>query len=946
MEFSHINIRGARVHNLKNISLDIPRNKFVVITGLSGSGKSSLAFDTIYAEGQRRFMETLSPYARQYIGSIERPDVDYIEGLSPVISIDQKGTNRSPRSTVGTITEIHDFIRLLYAKAGRRYDPVTGHMLQKQSEESISEAILALPQGTKIQILSPLVSGRKGHYRELFERLLLKGFLRVRIDGKYREMEKSMQIERYKSHSIELVVDGLVIGPDSEERLKQAIKLAISTSEHKSTVICDPVESELKELTFSTRYAYSDGSVPVDTLAPNHFSFNSPYGACPECNGLGELMQLSGDLMIPDATLSLKEGGIDPFGKSGKRNLWQVIKAIAHEFDFTLDTPIADIPQQAKDILLYGSGSRTFDVSYSYSGHDTLYPQPFPGALPYVEEIRSNASTPKVREWAESYMIRQACPSCKGARLRKESLLVKIDDLNIAEAESLPLPEALAFFTALPEKLSAKEQLVATPVLHEIVKRIEFLLNVGLSYLSLDRSSQTLSGGEAQRIRLASQLGSQLSGVLYVLDEPSIGLHQRDNQKLITSLKRLRDLGNTVLVVEHDKDTMLEADEIIDLGPGAGEYGGEIVAQGPATSLDPDSLTAKYLSGTLQVSFKGEDKDAAGEQQFLRLKGCRGNNLQNIDITIPLRSLVSITGVSGSGKSTIINETLFPILARHFYRSKLLTYPYDSIEGISNIDKVVNVDQSPIGRTPRSNPATYTGAFTFIRDFFTRLPEAQIRGYKAGRFSFNVKGGRCEVCQGAGTRKIEMNFLPDVYVQCENCKGERYNRETLLVKYRGKSIADVLEMTITEAAEFFTDFPRILRILTTMQSVGLGYLKLGQPSPMLSGGEAQRIKLSSELAKIQTGNTLYILDEPTTGLHFQDIQHLLEVLRKLVDKGNSVIIIEHNLDIIKNSDWIIDIGPEGGYEGGKIIAEGTPHQIAKMENSYTGKFLKMEMSQP
>jgi len=943
MEFSHINIRGARVHNLKNISLDIPRNKFVVITGLSGSGKSSLAFDTIYAEGQRRFMETLSPYARQYIGSIERPDVDFIEGLSPVIAIDQKSTNRSPRSTVGTITEIHDFIRLLYAKAGRRYDPVTGHMLQKQSEESIAEAILALPQGTKIQILSPLVTGRKGHYRELFERLLLKGFLRVRIDGKYREMEKNMQIERYKSHSIELVVDGIEIGPDCKERLEQALKLAIGMSEHKSTVICDPVESELKELTFSTRYAYSDGSVPVDTLAPNHFSFNSPYGACPECNGLGELMQLSGELMVPDATLSLNEGGLDPFGKSGKRNLWQVIKAIAREFDFTMDTPLADIPPQAMEILLNGSGSRTFDVSYSYSGHDTLYPQPFQGALPYVEEIQKNTTTPKVREWAESYMIHQPCPVCKGARLRKESLLVKLHDINIAEAEALSLPEAHAFFAALPEKLTEKERLVATPVLHEIVKRIEFLLNVGLSYLSLDRSSQTLSGGEAQRIRLASQLGSQLSGVLYVLDEPSIGLHQRDNHKLITSLKRLRDLGNTVLVVEHDKDTMLEADEIIDLGPGAGEYGGEIVAQGPAASLDPDSLTAKYLSGAQQVCFKGEGQDAIDEKQFIRLKGCKGNNLQNVDITIPLRSLVSITGVSGSGKSTIINETLFPILARHFYRSKLVTYPYDTIEGISNIDKVVNVDQSPIGRTPRSNPATYTGAFTFIRDFFTRLPEAQIRGYKAGRFSFNVKGGRCEVCQGAGTRKIEMNFLPDVYVQCENCKGERYNRETLLVKYRGKSIADVLEMTITEAAEFFTDFPRILRILSTMQSVGLGYLKLGQPSPMLSGGEAQRIKLSSELAKIQTGKTLYILDEPTTGLHFQDIQHLLEVLRKLVDKGNSVIIIEHNLDIIKNSDWIIDIGPEGGYEGGNIIAEGTPEEIAEMMHSHTGRFLKLEM---
>ncbi len=943
MEFSHINIRGARVHNLKNISLDIPRNKFIVITGLSGSGKSSLAFDTIYAEGQRRFMETLSPYARQYIGSIERPDVDFIEGLSPVISIDQKSTNRSPRSTVGTITEIHDFIRLLYAKAGRRYDPVTGAMLQQQSEETICETILALPHGTKVQILSPLVTGRKGHYRELFERLLLKGFLRVRIDGKYRELEKDMQIERYKSHSIELVVDRLVIDPESEERLRDAVSMAITMSEHKSTVICDPTERERKELTFSTRYAYSDGSVPVDNLAPNHFSFNSPYGACPECNGLGELMQLSGELMTPDETLSLNEGGLDPFGKSGKRNLWQVIRAIAREFNFTLDTPLSAIPKEAMKILIEGSGSRTFDVSYSYSGHDTLYPQPFPGAVPYVEEILKNASTAKIREWAENYMLRQSCPSCKGARLRKESLLVKINELNIAECEGMPLPEALAFFTALPDTLTTKEKLVAKPVLHEIIKRLEFLLNVGLSYLSLDRSSQTLSGGEAQRIRLASQLGSQLSGVLYVLDEPSIGLHQRDNSKLITSLKRLRDLGNTVLVVEHDKETMLEADEIIDLGPGAGEYGGEIVAQGAATSLDPDSLTAGYLSGKRQVQCQKEVKTSAEEPQFLRLKGCRGNNLQNVDITIPLRSLVSITGVSGSGKSTIINETLYPILARHFYRSKLLTYPYESIEGIRHIDKVVNVDQSPIGRTPRSNPATYTGAFTFIRDFFTRLPEAQIRGYKAGRFSFNVKGGRCEVCQGAGTRKIEMNFLPDVYVQCENCKGERYNRETLLVKYRGKSIADVLAMSITEAAEFFVDFPRIMRILTTMQSVGLGYLKLGQPSPMLSGGEAQRIKLSAELAKIQTGNTLYILDEPTTGLHFQDIQHLLEVLRRLVDKGNSVIIIEHNLDIIKNSDWIIDIGPEGGFEGGNIIAEGTPEEIARTAHSHTGQFLKAEM---
>jgi excinuclease ABC subunit A len=945
LDFSHISIRGARVHNLRNISLDIPRNKLVVITGISGSGKSSLAFDTIYAEGQRRFMETLSPYARQFIGNIERPDVDFIEGLSPVISIDQKSTSRSPRSTVGTVTEIHDFVRLLYAKAGRRYDPVTGQMLQKQSEESICEAILALPEGTKLQILSPLVTGRKGHYRELFDRHLKAGFLRARIDGEYVEMSAGMQLERYKSHNIELVIDRLVAGPGIGERLKQAVEKAVAMSEHKSSVICDTGDSERGSLYFSTKYAYSDGTVPVDVLAPNQFSFNSPYGACPECNGLGDNMQLSAELMVPDVRRSLDEGAIEPFGKPGKRNLWQVIRAIAKKYGFSLSTPVAGIPVEALDILLYGSGSKTFDVGYSYAGKEHLYPQTFQGAVPYVEEVRVNASTPKLREWAESFMIRQTCPVCGGARLKQESLQVKVDGLNIAEAEALPLPEALEFFRALPPKLTAKEQLVAAPVLHEITKRIDFLLNVGLGYLTLDRSSQTLSGGEAQRIRLASQLGSQLSGVLYVLDEPSIGLHQRDNHKLIDSLHRLRDLGNTVLVVEHDKDTMLQADEIIDLGPGAGEHGGLVVAQGTATTLGPDSITAGYLNGTLSVSFPPAKEAQDGketERRYLKVKGCRGNNLKSVDADFPLGSLISITGVSGSGKSTLVNETLYPILARHFYRSKLLALPCDGVEGIELIDKVVNVDQSPIGRTPRSNPATYTGAFTFIRDFFTRLPEAQIRGYKAGRFSFNVKGGRCEVCQGAGTMKIEMNFLPDVYVQCEHCKGERYNRETLQVKYKGKSIADVLEMPIEEAAGFFEDFPRIRRILDTMQSVGLGYLKLGQPSPLLSGGEAQRIKLSAELAKIQTGKTLYILDEPTTGLHFQDIQHLLEVLRKLVDKGNTVIVIEHNLDIVRNSDWVIDLGPEGGNGGGMIVAEGTPEEIVQRTDSYTGHYLKLD----
>lgn len=942
-EFSHISIRGARVHNLKNISLDIPRNRLVVVTGLSGSGKSSLAFDTIYAEGQRRFMETLSPYARQYIGNIERPEIDSIDGLSPVISIDQKSTNRSPRSTVGTITEIHDFIRLLYAKAGRRYDPATGQMLQKQSEESIVRTILTLPEGTKLQLLSPLVTGRKGHYRELFERLIQKGFLRVRVDGEFLEMEKGMQLERYKSHTVELVVDRIVVAPDAAQRLTDAVKLAISMSEHRSSVIAAPFQSDEKELFFSTKYAYSDGSTPIDTLAPNHFSFNSPYGACPECGGLGDVSRLSTDLMIPDRSKSLNQGGIEPLGKPGKRNIWQVAKAIAKAYGFTFDTPIQDIPADALEILLHGSGKQTFDVIYSYAGKEHIYPQNFPGALPYVEELQKNSNSSKLREWADGFMLHQPCPACGGARLRKESLEVKIKGLNIHELESLPLPETREFFTGLPEDLTSQELLVATPILDEITKRIDFLLNVGLGYLSLNRGSQTLSGGEAQRIRLASQLGSQLSGVLYVLDEPSIGLHQRDNDKLISSLLHLRDIGNTVLVVEHDKDTMLAADEIIDLGPGAGEHGGEVVTQGPAAQLPNSSLTARYLQGTLRVQAIKKQQENGKEQQYITLSGCSGNNLKKISTRFPIGSLVCVTGVSGSGKSTLINETLYPILARHFYRSKLFTYPYESIDGIKLIDKVVNVDQSPIGRTPRSNPATYTGAFTFIRDFFARLPEAQIRGYKPGRFSFNVKGGRCESCQGAGTKKIEMNFLPDVYVECDVCKGKRYNRETLQVLYKGKSIADVLDMTVEEAALLFEDFPRIKRILSTMQSVGLGYIKLGQQSPLLSGGEAQRIKLSAELAKVQTGKTLYILDEPTTGLHFQDIQHLLDVLQRLVDKGNTVIVIEHNLDIIGNADWIIDLGPEGGSDGGELIGEGTPEEIAANPRSHTGRFLKREL---
>ncbi len=939
--FNQISIRGARVHNLKNISLDIPRNRLVVITGLSGSGKSSLAFDTIYAEGQRRFMETLSAYARQYIGNIERPDVDLIEGLSPVISIDQKSTSRSPRSTVGTITEIHDFIRLLFAKTGRLHDPLTGRELKKQSEESIADTILSLPKGTKIQILSPLVTGRKGHYRELFAKLLQKGYLRIRIDGKYMELEKGMQVERYRSHTIELVVDRLVVQEGIKQRLLQSLSLAVGMSEHKSAVICAPMESSVPEQLYSTKYAYSDGTVPLDTPAPNNFSFNSPYGACPECKGLGEIRHLSPVLMISDKTLSLNQGALEPFGKPGKRNLWQIIKAIAKQYGFTLDTPAANIPDEAMKILLHGS-DRTFNVIYSYAGKDHIYPQSFPGAISYVEDLQKNSGSAKIREWADSFMTRQTCPSCGGARLRRESLNVTVNGRNIHDIESIPLPDALDFFLDLPSRLSDRENIVATPILYEITRRLEFLLNVGLDYLTLSRGSQTLSGGEAQRIRLASQLGSQLSGVLYVLDEPSIGLHQRDNRKLISSLQNLRDIGNTVLVVEHDRDTMLMADRIIDLGPGAGEHGGEIVAEGHASQLASGSLTADYLIRKKDVRSRKKRKHSE-RSGFLALKGCTGHNLKNIDVHFPLGSLICITGVSGSGKSTLINETLYPILAKHFYRSKLHTHPYLSIEGLDLIDKVVNVDQTPIGRTPRSNPATYTGVFTYIREFFSSLPEARIRGYKPGRFSFNVKGGRCETCQGAGTKKIEMNFLPDVYVRCDTCKGKRYNRETLQVKYAGKSISDVLDMTVEEASLYFSDFPRIQRILSTMLSVGLGYIKLGQASPLLSGGEAQRIKLSAELAKVQTGKTLYILDEPTTGLHFQDCQHLLDVLQRLVDKGNTVIIIEHNLDIIKNADWIIDLGPGGGNEGGSLIVEGSLSEVIGSKNSYTGQFLAEEL---
>ncbi len=942
-ELACIVVRGAKVHNLKNLDVDIPRGKLVVITGLSGSGKSSLAFDTIYAEGQRRFMETLSSYARQFAGSMERPDVDFIDGLSPVISIEQKTTSRSPRSTVGTITEIYDFMRLLWTKIGIRYDPKTNRKLEKQSEEDILNAVLALPTGAKVQILSPLVVGRKGHYRELFEDLMKRGFVRVRVDGETMEMKKDMKLSRYSTHDIELVIDRFVISPDIKDRLKTAIELAIKLSDNKSSMICEVQDGNKKrDLYFSKNYAYSDGTSALQDLAPNNFSFNSPYGACPTCNGLGEISELSPDLITPNLSLSIADGGLAPLGKEGNNNTWQLIKAIAKKYKFSLDTPLEDLPKKVYDLLLYGSKDETFPIHYGFASRSYTYDAPFGGVMEYVKSIYESTQSSSVREWAEGFMQTQPCPTCKGARLREESLFVKIADKNIAEISNYSIENAKRFFESLPATLSGRDLAVATPILNEIIKRLGFLINVGLGYLTLSRSAATLSGGEAQRIRLAAQLGSQLTGVLYILDEPSIGLHQRDNSKLIDSLLQLRDLGNTVIVVEHDKETMEKADYIIDLGPGAGEFGGQIVAQGTPKDFATSSITGKYLSGEMKIEVPTVRREGNGK--FITIEGCTGHNLKNVTLKLPLGKFVCVTGVSGSGKSSLINETLYPILANHFYRSKLLTLPYKKISGLEHIDKVIDIDQSPIGRTPRSNPATYTGLFTLIRDFFATLPESQIRGYKAGRFSFNVKGGRCEVCEGDGMKRIEMNFLPDVYVLCDACKGKRYNRETLQVHYRGKNIADVLAMSIDEATDFFQDFPRMKRILDTMQSVGLGYLRLGQSSTTLSGGEAQRIKLSTELAKIQTGKTLYILDEPTTGLHFQDIQHLLDVLQRLVDKGNTVVVIEHNLDVIKQADWIIDMGYEGGAEGGVIIAEGTPETVATYERSATAQFLRKELN--
>lgn len=956
MDNDKLIVKGARVHNLKNIDVEMPREKFIVITGLSGSGKSSLAFDTIYAEGQRRYMETLSAYSRQFVGQLERPDVDNIEGLSPSISIEQKTVSHNPRSTVGTVTEIYDYLRLLFARIGTQYCTNCGRKVEKQSVDQIIDSIMRMPQGSKIYILAPVVKGRKGHYRELFEKIVKDGFLRVRIDGEVKEIFKGMQADRYKIHDIEIVVDRLTLKKDLRSRVADSVEVALSFGSG-VVIIHDGSNDHL----FSKHLACSVCGTSYEEPAPNSFSFNSPYGACPACGGLGEKKEFDLSLIIPDESHSLAEEGIAPLGKPRSTWLWAQVRAVAKKYDFDFDTPIGKLPKKTRDALLYGTGDEKLEIEYTHSsGRTTTYRHRFTGIINALKHYYEEATSGSIREWLESYMSTLPCEVCNGGKLKKESLAVRITDLslnktyNIAEIVSMSLAQARDFFTSL--NLTERQTEIAHQILKEIAQRLDFMVAVGLDYLTLNRPARTLSGGEGQRIRLATQIGSQLVGVLYILDEPSIGLHQRDNLKLIDSLKHLRDLGNTVMVVEHDKEMIQSADYVIDLGPGAGEHGGYVVTEGNPKQLkmknptlklvngngvDGTSFTALYLFGKKKIEVPTTRRNGNG--QCIVLEGCRGNNLKNVDVTIPLGKFICVTGVSGSGKSSLITETLYRILAKKFYGSKDVPLPYSSIKGIQYTDKVIDIDQSPIGRTPRSNPATYTGLFTFIRDLFAQLPEAKIRGYKPGRFSFNVKSGRCEECEGGGMKKIEMNFLPDVYVLCDVCKGRRYNRETLEVLYKGKSIADVLEMTVEQALNFFSEIPGLQRKLQTLYDVGLGYIRLGQQATTLSGGEAQRVKLATELSKVGTGNTLYILDEPTTGLHFEDIRMLLAVLGKLVDKGNTVIVIEHNMDVIKTADWIIDLGPEGGDAGGYIVAEGIPEDVAKNKKSYTGMFLRKEL---
>ncbi len=930
-----IEIIGAREHNLKNISVSFPRNKLVVLTGISGSGKSSLAFDTIYAEGQRRYMESFSAYARSFIGNLERPDVDKINGLSPVISIEQKTTSRNPRSTVGTVTEIYDFMRLLFARAGEAFSYINGDKMVRQSEEQILDALINNFSGKKLILLAPIIKGRKGHYRELFVQVRKQGYTKVRVDGEVMDITAKMQLDRFKIHDIEIVVDRIV--PDASDRFRIGQSISTALKEGKGVIMVQDERSNTHH--FSKFLMDPKTGLSYDEPAPNNFSFNSPYGACPSCHGLGQIEEITEESVIPDKKLSISRGGILPLGEY--RDIWifKKVEAILKRYKLTLTTPIQDIPKEALKILLYGDEMPVAVASVKYPG--TEWNTKFEGIVNFLQKQKDDGSE-AIKKWVDDFTITKVCPECHGARLKKESLHFKIDGKNIAELAELNIDALKKWFDGLENRISDKQNQIAVEVLKEIRKRIGFLLDVGLDYLHLNRPLRTLSGGEAQRIRLATQIGTQLVGVLYILDEPSIGLHARDNAKLIKALKDLRDLGNSVIVVEHDKEMMLEADYIIDVGPGAGRHGGNIVAEGdPETFLKIDSTTSKYLSGKIGINYNKQRRKGSGET--LSLLGATGNNLKNVDLELALGTFICITGVSGSGKSTLIHETLFPILNQHFFNSRQEPLPYKKINGLKLIDKVIEVDQSPIGRTPRSNPATYTSVFTDIRDLFSNMPEAKIRGYKTGRFSFNVKGGRCETCEGAGLRLIEMEFLPDVYVPCETCKGKRYNRETLEVRFKGKSISDVLDMTVEEAITFFDKLPRILRKIQTLGEVGLGYISLGQHATTLSGGEAQRVKLATELSKRDTGKTLYILDEPTTGLHFQDISHLLDVLQKLVDKGNTVLVIEHNMDVIKSADHIIDLGPEGGSKGGRIIAKGTPEEVSKNPASYTGKFLKAEL---
>ena len=940
-EEGYINVWGARVHNLKDIDVEIPRDSLTVITGLSGSGKSSLAFDTIYAEGQRRYIETFSAYARNFLGGMERPDVDKITGLSPVISIEQKTTNRNPRSTVGTTTEIYDFLRLLFARAGKAYSYATGEEMVKYTEERVVEMIHNDYSGKKIMILAPLVRSRKGHYRELFDSLRRKGYLYVRVDDTVREITEGMKVDRYKNHNIEVVIDKMAVRDgQNDDRLKKSITTAMKSGDG-LIMILDNDTGEAKF--FSKRLMCPTTGMAYSDPAPNNFSFNSPQGACPRCKGLGVINSIDMSKVIPDRSISIYNGAIMPLGKYKNQMIFWQIDSILKSYGYDIKTKFEDLSEEAVNEVMYGSLS-SVRISKDLVGTSTDFFSSYDGVIKYLRNVMENAESTSGQKWADQFTAMTVCNECQGQRLNREALSYKIWDKNIAELANMDIAELRIWIDEAMEHLDNQQQAIATEIIKEIRTRLDFLLEVGLDYLSLNRQSASLSGGESQRIRLATQIGSQLVNVLYILDEPSIGLHQRDNERLIKSLKELRDIGNTVIVVEHDKDMMLAADYVVDIGPKAGRKGGEVVFQGtPEDMLKQHTITSQYLNGELKIMIPEKRREGNGKSIWIR--GAKGNNLKNIDVEFPLGKLIVVTGVSGSGKSTLINETLQPILSKHFYRSMKEPLAYDSIEGIKNIDKVVDVDQSPLGRTPRSNPATYTGVFSDIRSLFVNLPEAKIRGYKPGRFSFNVKGGRCEACSGNGYKTIEMNFLPDVMVPCEVCHGKRYNRETLEVRYKGKSIADVLEMTVNQAVEFFENVPDILRKIKTIQDVGLGYIKLGQPSTTLSGGESQRVKLATELSKKDTGSTLYILDEPTTGLHFEDIRILMEVLQKLVDRGNTVIVIEHNLDVIKLADYIIDIGPEGGKGGGRVTVTGTPEEVSKSEDSFTAKFLKEELKQ-